>query len=158
MSPIGTKAKKSVRSNNNSQIKLVEAMNQFTETQRLSNDRFQHELTSVRQNIDEVKEMLEQFRVVSARRSRRGFLSRRNRSIPVEVVTAETSGKPQIRVDELLPLLPQLGGVIPQLNNPKVAETIKILSNPAVAAMIRQFMATNGLKGKAAVPAKRIRA
>lgn len=157
MSLIGSKAKKRGRNN---QVKLVEAMNQLTETQRLSHEQFQQELISVRQNIDEVKGLLQQFKVVSSQRSsRRGLLSRRrNRPIPVEVVQVEASAKPQLRIDELLPLLPQLSGMIPQLNNPKVAETIKILSNPAVAGMIRQFMANNATKGKAVVPAKRMRA
>jgi len=131
-------------------------MNQMTETQRLSNDKFHQEITVVRQNIDEVKEILQQFKVVSRskREPRKGLFSRRRRQIPVEVVP-ETTVKSPLRLDELLPLLPQLGGMIPQLNNPKVAETLKILSNPAVAAMIQQFMANSGGKAKAMVPARR---
>jgi hypothetical protein len=131
-------------------------LHQLSEAQKLSTDQLQQEITLVRENIREVKDILNQFKVVSADRSRRkGLFSRRRSSIPVQV---EPETKSPIRLEELLPLLPQLSGMIPQLNNPKVAETIKILSNPAVVSMIQQFMSNGGLKMKTEVPQQRWRA
>lgn len=109
-------------------------------------------MNSVRQEIQEVKEMLDQLKSRQTRPIRRGIFTKRRRPMPEEDhVETAVKAKQTLPLDELLPLLPHLGGVIPQLKNPKVQETIKILSNPAVAGMIQQFVANGGLnalKGK----------
>ncbi|MFS0558481.1 hypothetical protein [Brevibacillus sp. 179-C9.3 HS] len=73
---------------------------------------------------------------------RRGFLfgGRRN-TAQVESVQQ----KPAISIEDILPLLPHLGDAFPQLKNPKVADSIKVLSNPAVLSLIQQFIANGGL-------------
>lgn len=133
----------------------------MSESQRKSQDKVELEIAEVKQNIAEVKEMLQQSKAVAAskRSGRKGLFSRPRQTIPVEIQPEPTIKAP-IGLDELLPLLPQLGGMIPQLNNPKVAETLKILSNPAIAGMIRQFISTSGgkTKGNEVVPLKKKRA
>lgn len=80
----------------------------------------------------------------SSSRQRRGsflFGPRRSYVPPKEV----EKPKPVFSLEELLPLLPHLSNTFPQLKNPKVAESIKILSNPAVMSIIQQFLANGGL-------------
>jgi len=107
------------------------------------------ELTSVRQDVQEMKDLLSRIRVQPQRRRRGLLFGGRRRSIPVQVESIQS--KPAISLEQLLPLLPQLGSVIPQLKNPKVAEGVKILSNPAIVGMIQQFLANGGLKGSSTV-------
>lgn len=130
-------------------------VSQMSEEHKLSNEQVLQEMASVRQDIQDVKYILNQFRLAAGKRSRRGLFSRR-RSIPVTVEPEVPNKQQMLRLDELLPLLPQLGGMIPQLKNPKVAETIRVLSNPAVAGMIQQFVASNKAK-PAALPKGRSR-
>ncbi|NGQ96006.1 hypothetical protein G3578_12645 [Brevibacillus sp. SYP-B805] len=134
---------------------MANRLHQLTEAHKASSDQLQQEIAQVNQNLQEVKEILNQFKVVaSSRRKRRGLLSRR-RSIPVQV-EPETNGTSPIRLEELLP---QLGSLIPQLKNPKVAETIKLLSNPVVFSMIQQLMSSGANKGLAEMlPQRRLRA
>ncbi|MET3291683.1 UNVERIFIED_CONTAM: hypothetical protein ABID98_004253 [Brevibacillus sp. OAP136] len=79
------------------------------------------------------------------RAGRSGFrpprLFSRSRSQPV--VEEAPVQMPSIKLDDLLPLLPHLSGVIPQLGNPKVADAMKMLSNPAVMSLIQQFLQGN---------------
>nr|WP_253726051.1 hypothetical protein [Brevibacillus borstelensis] len=107
----------------------------------------------VRQEIQEMKATLDRLKVRQPSQRRRGGLFGRRRSIPVELEPPKP--KPALPLEDLLPLLPQLGNVIPQLKNPKVAESVKVLSNPAVIAMIQQFLANGGLKGRTVTPVSR---
>lgn len=93
------------------------------------------EFASLRSDMEEIKQLTS--RLKPAKRGPRGLFGRRRRSIPVEV---EEHVKPSFSFPELLPLLPQLGKSIPQLNNQKVMEGIKILSNPAIMSMVQQFL------------------
>lgn len=98
-----------------------------------------------------MKELLGRLKIRPQSSPRRGLFPRRRSAIPVTLEPESKKSKPIIPLEELLPLLPQLGGVIPQLKNPKVMESIKILANPAVIGMIQQFLANGGrqsLKGR----------
>ncbi len=134
------------KASSRSQVTL--ALNRLEEAHNARSEKLLSEVQAMRLDIDEVKGLLTRFKPA---RSRRGLLFSR-RSIPVEVEAAP-SGKTTMKLEELLPLLPQLGSVVPQLNHPKMAETLKILSNPAVIRMLQQFLANGGL-GKAATPAR----
>lgn len=115
------------------------------------NNQLLQELATVQKNMDEMRAVLTRLKPVQPSARRGGLFSRRRRSVPV-TVEAEVKPKSSLPLEELLPLLPQLGGVIPQLNNPRVKETMKILGNPAVMGMIQQFLANGGLKGKTLTP------
>ncbi len=74
---------------------------------------------------------------------RSGLFSRKNKPEKEEIALPTNKGL--IPLEDLLPLLPQLSGMIPQLKSPKVAETMKLLANPAVISMIQQFINNGGL-------------
>ncbi|MBO8164032.1 MAG: hypothetical protein H0Z34_09990 [Brevibacillus sp.] len=124
------------------QVQLVEAaINQIREANEAQSERLMAELVTLKDHVDHIRQMVERLKPAS---SRRGLFGRRRR-IPVEVEPPQ----PTLPVQELLPLLPQLGKFIPQLKNQKVAETLKVLSNPAVVSMIQQLMVNNGGGSKA---------
>jgi hypothetical protein len=124
------------------QKKLMQMMAEIAGSTSEQNSQLMREMSTMRQDMADIKGMLARFK--PARSSRRGLFGRR-RSIPVEI-EPETKTKGTLPLDELLPLLPQLGNVIPQLKNPKMAETLKVLSNPAVMGMIQQFLANGAFK------------
>ncbi|MFY0544527.1 hypothetical protein [Brevibacillus sp. H7] len=125
----------------------MERLNQLSEAHNSSNEQIMREMGSVRQELHEMKEVLHLLRVKPKREGRSGgLLFGRRRTIPVQMEPEKP--KLTLPLDQLLPLLPQLGGVIPQLKNPKVVESIKVLANPAVIAIIQQFLANGGLSGK----------
>lgn len=102
------------------------------------------EMNQVRQELQDMKDTLGRLKARSATEPRRSLLfGARRRPIPVQPVPEKT--KPAFSLEDLLPLLPHLSGAIPQLKNPKVADSIKVLSNPAVLSMIQQFVANGGL-------------
>lgn len=120
----------------------MERFNQFSDAHASSNEQIIRELGSVRQDLQEVKEVLNRLRVTPQRQRRSLLFGRRRQHIPVQIEPEKP--KLTLPLDQLLPLLPKLGGMIPQLKNPKVAESIKVLSNPAVMGMIQQFLANGG--------------
>ncbi|MEJ8547577.1 hypothetical protein [Brevibacillus borstelensis] len=147
MGAIAAKTKAKQKSKNSaSQAKMAEAIHRIAEIQSTNNEQVMREMQQVRQDLQEMRETLDRLKVRQPSQRRRGVLFGRRRSIPVEVEPPKP--KSPLPLDELLPLLPQLGGVIPQLKNPKVTESIKVLSNPAVIAMIQQFLTNGGLKGR----------
>lgn len=126
---------------------IADSNTKSMEKMAFQNEQLLKELAVVQRDMDEMKLAL--TRLKPAKSSvRRGLFGRRRPSISV-VEEMETKPKLSLPIEELLPLLPQLGGVIPQLNNPKVKETMKILGNPAVMGMIQHFLANGGLTGKA---------
>ncbi|WP_339186232.1 hypothetical protein NST37_02965 [Brevibacillus sp. FSL K6-6036] len=147
-----TKAKQKPK-NSFSQAKMAEAIHRIAEAHTTSNEQVMREMHQVRQEIQEMKATLDRLKVRQPSQRRRGGLFGRRRSIPVELEPPKP--KPALPLEDLLPLLPQLGNVIPQLKNPKVAESVKVLSNPAAIAMIQQFLANGGLKGRTVTPVSR---
>lgn len=141
--PLSSKAKKQ-----NQQLALVEAaVSQIRQASIEQSQQVMAELSTLREDVHEIKQLVERLKPVQ---SRRGLF--RKRRIPVEVEPAPA--QPALPVDQLLSLLPHLGKVIPQLKNPKAAETLKILANPAVMSMIQQFLAnSSGVKTR---PASRV--
>ncbi len=125
---------------------MIETNSANMEKMTTQNDQLLQQIVMMQQNMDEMKSVLTRLKPVRPS-SMGGLFGRKRKSIPV---TVEPEAKPKLSLslDELLPLLPQLGGIIPQLNNPKVKETMKVLGNPAVVGMIQQFLANGGLKGK----------
>ncbi|USG66324.1 hypothetical protein NDK47_03040 [Brevibacillus ruminantium] len=144
MGPIATKTKGKPKKNL-AHARLEEAINRIAESQNSGNEQVLREMQQMRSDIQEMKDTLSRIQVKKPFRPRGGFLFGRRRSTPVEIEPPKP--KSALPLEDLLPLLPQLGGVIPQLKNPKVSESIKVLSNPAVIAMIQQFLANGGLGG-----------
>ncbi|WP_228728267.1 hypothetical protein [Brevibacillus composti] len=153
MGTIAAKAKGKTKKNPSSRVMLAEAIHRIAEENSASNEQVMREMQQVRRDIEEMKETISRIKVKQPSRSRGGVLFGRRRSIPVELEPPKP--KPALPLEDLLPLLPQLGAVIPQLKNPKVAESVKVLSNPAVIAMIQQFLANGGLRGRSAAPVSR---
>lgn len=145
-----TKAKpKQKTKSSSSQAKMAEAIERIAEVHSSGNEQVMREMHQMRQEIQMMKEKLNRMKTSQPPQRRRGgILFGRRRPDPVEVEPPKP--KLALPLEELLPLLPQLGSVIPQLNNPKVADSIKVLSNPAVIGMIQQFLTSSGLKGGAA--------
>ncbi|MFF0829690.1 hypothetical protein ACFYU8_22715 [Brevibacillus sp. NPDC003359] len=135
------KKKQTVPKNN-----LLESINKLADAQHTNNAQMMKEMSQVRQELQDMKNTLGRLKQAPPRNTgeRRGFLfgGRRN-GAPVETVSQPQ--KPAISIEDLLPLLPHLGDAIPQLKNPKVADSIKVLSNPAVLSLIQQFLANGGL-------------
>lgn len=145
-------AKKQANNKGNSRAEMKRLLNQMADTHTanlekmaIQNEQLLRELASVQKNMNEMKSTISKLKPVNPS-VRRGLFGRKRPSVPV-VIENEPKQKLSLPIDELLPLLPQLGGVIPQLNNPKVKETMKILGNPAVMGMIQQFLANGGLSG-----------
>jgi hypothetical protein len=143
--PIAAK-KRGKQKNTVSSAQLLKRMNQLADMHNSGNAQMIQEMNSVREELQQMKEALSQIRT-GPEAKRRGSLFGGSRSKP-ELMEPEKP-KLSIPLEELLPLLPHLGGVIPQLKNPKVAESMKIFSNPAVIAMIQQFLVNGGLNGGA---------
>ncbi|MGD8192650.1 hypothetical protein ACQCN2_21995 [Brevibacillus ginsengisoli] len=151
-------SKKKKHSHNNEMKNLLHQLIQANEAnvERVTsqNNQLLEEIAFVHRNMDEMKTVLARLKPVAPSTRRGGLFSRRPRNVPI-TVEPEVKQKPlSLPIEELLPLLPQLGGVIPQLNNPKVRDTMKILGNPAVMGMIQQFLANGGLKGIAGIAGK----
>lgn len=125
-----------------SQDHLLEMMNKLAESHHVSNAQMVREMNQVRQEIQEMKDTLGRMNTRPSIPQRRNILFRPRRQTPV---VEQEKPKPALSLEDLLPLLPHLSGAIPQLKNPKVADSIKILSNPAVLSMIQQFIANGGL-------------
>ncbi|MGC5325309.1 hypothetical protein [Brevibacillus sp. SYSU BS000544] len=126
-------------------IQMADTHSANMEKMASQNEMLLRELAAVQKNVNEMRSSISRLKPVSPS-ARRGLFGRRRQTVPV-VVENEPKQKLSLPIEDLLPLLPQLGGVIPQLNNPKVKETMKILGNPAVMGMIQQFMANGGLSG-----------
>lgn len=127
-----------------SQNHLLETMNKLARDYQVTNEQMMREMSQVRHELQEMKNTLGRMNSRPGTGQRRGsilFGPRRSSLVPKEV----EKPKPAFALEELLPLLPHLSNTFPQLKNPKVAESIKILSNPAVIAMIQQFLANGGL-------------
>lgn len=125
---------------------LLESINKLADAQHANNAQMMKEMSQVRQELQDMKNTLGRLKQAPPKSTgeRRGLLfgGRRN-TAQVEVVSPPQ--KPAISIEDLLPLLPYLGDAIPQLKNPKVADSIKVLSNPAVISLIQQFLANGGL-------------
>lgn len=121
----------------------------MSETTQSSNTQLARELAGVRQDLAEMKNELSVHKEAVRHPPRRSFgsgLFNRNRRQPV-VEPVQSPSKLTINMEELLPLLPYLSEMFPQLKGHKVAEAIKMLSNPAVISLIQQFLQNNmGLK------------
>jgi len=129
-----------------SRAKIAEAIERMTEAHSSGNAQVMREMSQMRQDIQSMKDKLNRVKISQPSQPRRGgFLFGRRRPIPVQVEPPKP--KLSLPLEELLPLLPQLGNMIPQLKNPKVADSIKVLSNPAVISMIQQFLTSSGFKG-----------
>jgi len=133
-------------------------INRLSESQTLSSVQLTREMNQVRQELRDMKEMLNRVhsRSGSSARRRRSIFFRSRRSAPEPA--EQEKPKPAVSLDDLLTLLPHLSNAFPQLKNPKVAESLKILSNPAVLSLIQQFLANGGLqslKGRTATPVNR---
>ncbi|TKI57657.1 hypothetical protein E8L90_20690 [Brevibacillus antibioticus] len=125
---------------------LLESINKLADAQHTSNEKMMREMNQVRQELQDMKNSLARLKQAPPRSTgeRRGLLfgGRRNTA---QVEAVPPPQKPAISIEDLLPLLPHLGDAIPQLKNPKVADSIKVLSNPAVISLIQQFLANGGL-------------
>lgn len=130
--------------------KVLTAVSRLAETQSQQNAQVLQELADVRNSMEEMKTVLARLKPVGRRR---GLFGRR-RSVPVYVEPEPANKAQTIPLEELMPLLPNLSGFIPQLKNPKFAEALKVLSNPAVIRMIQQFLANGGLRKQGVAPAK----
>lgn len=132
-------------------------MNRLADTQNSNSEQMVREMSQVRQELRDMKETLQRLKAKPSEYSqRRSLLFRPRRRTPVPVEPEKP--KPAVSLEDLLPLLPHLSSAFPQLKNPKVAESIKVLSNPAVLSMIQQFIANGGLqvlKGKPVTPVSR---
>lgn len=118
-------------------------MNKLTDANNLNNAQMMREMHQVRQELQDMKDTLGRLKARPVIEPRRGILFGARRRPPVQTVPEKA--KPAFSLEDLLPLLPHLSGAIPQLKNPKVADSIKVLSNPAVLSMIQQFVASGGL-------------
>ncbi|WP_139491937.1 hypothetical protein [Brevibacillus dissolubilis] len=136
--------------------KMLELLAQLTDSNISMSDQLSRNIASLQGEMNEIKSMLSRLKPPSPKRPprRRGLFGRRPMPVPIEVETSGPKGKNSIPLEELLPLLPQLGSFIPQLNTPKMQDTVKILSNPAVIGMIQQFINKGGLKGANLLPVK----
>lgn len=121
-------------------------MNKLAVSQESNSERVAQEIGEVRRELRDMREVLNGLQDRrSAQRQRRVslFRPRSSRRAPVE----PEKPKPSISLEDLLPLLPHLSSALPQVKSGKVAESLKILSNPAVLSMIQQFIANGGLQG-----------
>lgn len=123
-------------------------MNRLADAQDTSNARMMREISQVRQELQDMKDTLGRLKQPPPQRKvggvRRGLLfGGGGRPAPVQPTPQPV--KSAISFEDLLPLLPYLGDAIPQLKNPKVADSLKLLSNPAVISMIQQFISNGGL-------------
>lgn len=118
-------------------------MNRLADSTHVSNEQMLREMSEVRQELKDMKEQLGRLKAKPSVTQRRSILFRPRSTVPVQVEPEKP--KPVLSLEDLLPLLPHLSSAIPQLKNPKVADSIKILSNPAVLSMIQQFVANGGL-------------
>jgi hypothetical protein len=123
----------------------------LAEAQNSNNEQIIREMDQVRIELQEMKETLNRLKVQPP--AQRRPLFRRRRRVPVQVEPEKP--KLSLSLEDLLPLLPHLSGAFPQLKNPKLAESIKVLANPAVMAMIQQFLANSGLTGKSVTQVSR---
>ncbi|WJQ82128.1 hypothetical protein [Brevibacillus brevis] len=125
---------------------LLESINKLADAQHANNAQMMKEMSQVRQELQDMKNTLGRLKQAppKATGERRSLLfgGRRNTA---QVEAVPPPQKPAISIEDLLPLLPHLGDAIPQLKNPKVADSIKVLSNPAVISLIQQFLANGGL-------------
>ncbi|WP_421617221.1 hypothetical protein ACAF76_019075 [Brevibacillus sp. TJ4] len=121
-------------------------MNKLAVSQESNSERVAQEISEVRQELRDMRVVLNSLQERrSAQRPRRVSLlrPRLSRRAPVE----PEKPKPSLSLEDLLPLLPHLSSALPQVKSSKVAESLKILSNPAVLSMIQQFIANGGLQG-----------
>ncbi|GED30462.1 hypothetical protein [Brevibacillus centrosporus] len=119
-------------------------MNKLAREHSSTNEQMMREMNQVRQELQEMKSTLGKLSSRPSGGQRRGsilFGPRRTVTTP----KAAEKAKPVFALEDLLPLLPHLSSTFPQLKNPKVADSIKVLSNPAVMSMIQQFLQNGGL-------------
>ncbi|WP_312114498.1 hypothetical protein [Brevibacillus reuszeri] len=127
-----------------SQDRLLESVNKLADAQNSSSAQMLREMNQVRQELQDMKDTLGRLKARPLPDQRRSLLfGGRRQTIPVQPIPEKT--KPAFSIEDLLPLLPHLSGAFPQLKNSKVADSIKVLSNPAVLSMIQQFVANGGL-------------
>ncbi|GEB35619.1 hypothetical protein AV540_17540 [Brevibacillus parabrevis] len=119
-------------------------MHRLADAHDVSNAQVMREMNQMKQELQDMKDTLGRLKATPSLGPRRSILFG-GRQRPVPVQSAPEKPKPAISIEDLLPLLPHLSGAIPQLKNPKVADSIKVLSNPAVMSMIQQFIASGGL-------------
>ncbi|MFM1653856.1 hypothetical protein ACI7RC_17380 [Brevibacillus sp. B_LB10_24] len=119
---------------------IMNTLQQMNEVQSSRQEQLSAEMSSLRQELGEVKEIVSRFKPVQS--GGRGSLGRRKKT----PITVEEPPKTALPIQDLLPLLPQLVETVPQLKKMKVAESMKLLSNPVVMNMIQQFIANGGLK------------
>jgi hypothetical protein len=122
---------------------IINALQQMNEVQAGRQEQLSAEISSLRQELGEVKEIVSKLKPVQS--GGRGVLGRRKKT----AITVEEPPKTALPLQDLLPLLPQMVEMVPQLKKMKVAESMKLLSNPVVMNMIQQFIASGGLKTKA---------
>jgi len=130
-------------------IRLVSEIQETQESHQQQGDVLLERIASLQQEVNEMKEMISRLKPVQPKK--RGGIFGGRRRVPVEVLPEPVpvqNAKSGLQLEDLLPLLPQLSSVMPQFSNPKVAEAIKVLSNPAVLAMIQQFLANGKPKAQ----------
>lgn len=119
-------------------------LHRIADSTHVSNEQMLREMGEVRQELKDMKEQLNRLKArPSGTTQRRSILFRPRSTVPVQAEAEKP--KPVLSLEDLLPLLPHLSSAFPQLKNPKVADSIKVLSNPAVLSMIQQFVANGGL-------------
>ncbi|RNB55683.1 hypothetical protein EDM57_14400 [Brevibacillus gelatini] len=119
-------------------------MHKLADAHNESNAQMMREMNQMKQDLQDMKDTLGRLKAASSQQPRRSILFGARRR-PIHVQPVQEKPKPAISLEDLLPLLPHLSGAIPQLKNPKVADSIKVLSNPAVLSMIQQFISNGGL-------------
>ncbi|QOS98820.1 hypothetical protein JNUCC42_20655 [Brevibacterium sp. JNUCC-42] len=123
----------------------------------------QQEMAHLRQEIYEIKNMLGRLRPVEQERKGFSFSLFPKRKKPEPIIVEEApKAKLGINLEQVLPLLPQIGSMmpeiskmVPQLSTSKMKDTMKLLSNPAVANVVQQLLGnlqTNSLP----VPVKNV--
>lgn len=141
MKKIAAKKKKLPSKSSTEMKELMTLVKSLSETSQSHNVQLVKELAGMREDLSSIRsELSKRINERTPRSSVRNRLFGRSRPEPV---IEQQTPKLSINMEDVLPLLPQLGGVLPQLSNPKVAEAMKMLSNPVVMSMIQQFLQGN---------------
>ncbi|GAA4725050.1 hypothetical protein [Brevibacillus fulvus] len=118
-----------------SQPKVNEWVNQLAKSNQQSYEQLLREVSAVRQEISEVKEMLDGLKERPRRRTR--LFSRRPSKRVSSVPETQRQTAANLPVEQLAPLMPQLRALLPQVNQSNLAEVLK---NPALSGLLKQFM------------------
>lgn len=122
-------------------------MNQLADSHYSNSAQVAREISQVRQELRDMRETLNSLKGKSGGYQKRRSILFRPRLSQKPAPVEPEKPKPALSLEDLLPLLPQLSNAFPQLKNPKVADSLKILSNPAVLSVIQQFLSNGGLQG-----------